>query len=197
MAELTLAPAPSAARSRRAGLVPLAALTVVAVATALLLVRARDASPAAALAPAAPKVTTPVGFRLPDVRDESATVAFSPTSGRPAVVNFFASWCEPCREELPTLESARQSLAGTVDFVGVDHTDGREPAADLLTASGVQFPAAFDPNGKVGAAYGLRGLPATVFITASGRVLEIHQGKLSRAALDRALSRLTLQAGRS
>jgi thiol-disulfide isomerase/thioredoxin len=139
--------------------------------------------------------TTPVAFKLQDVRDATRTSSFQPGDRRPTVINFFGSWCEPCRKELPALEAAHQKFPA-VRFIGVDHTDGREPAVEMLAHAGVTYAAGYDPTGRVAATYGLRGMPTTIFVSAAGRA-EVHRGRLSAAEIERRVARLTLQAGRS
>ena len=130
-------------------------------------------------------------FSLDDVRGTGAAVAL-PT-GRPAVVNFFASWCVPCRAELPVLEAAAQREAGLA-FVGVDVNDSKRAAAELLEATGVTFPAGYDPDQAVATDYMVRGMPTTVFVDAAGRIDAVHQGELSAAELDRRLAGLGVGA---
>lgn len=92
--------------------------------------------------------------------------------GRPHVVNLWASWCAPCREELPVLQAAHTSLGDAVGFLGVDYSDP-DPAAALALAdrSGVTYPLVADPDEDVRKALGVIGLPQTVFVDADGRVV--------------------------
>ena len=124
-------------------------------------------------------------FQLDDVRGTGASVGLP--AGRPAVVNFFAAWCVPCRAELPVLEAASQRTGG-VAFVGIDVNDSRRAAAELLEATGVTFPAGYDPDRAVATRYRLRGMPTTVFVDAAGRIDAVHQGELTAAELDRRLA---------
>ena len=132
-------------------------------------------------------------FSVPDVRDRAATVAFAP--GRPTVVNFFAAWCVPCRDELPVLEQAAQRTAGSVAFVGIDVNDSRSAASDLLTEAGISYPAGYDPDRAVAHRYRLQGMPTTVFVDADGRVADVARGRLTAADLDRRLARIHTAAG--
>lgn len=132
-------------------------------------------------------------FSLPDVREPGTTVTLTP--GRPTVVNFFAAWCIPCRDELPVLEQAARRRAGTVSFVGIDVNDSRSAASDLLSGAGVTFPAGYDPDRSVAARYRLQGMPTTVFIDADGRVADVARGRLTTADLDRRLDRLATAGG--
>lgn len=147
--------------------------------------------------PAAVESGTPVvapAFSLDDVRQRGTAVSLG-AGGRPVVLNFFAAWCVPCRAELPVLEEASRRAAGSVRFVGVDVADSRTAAAELLDATGVTFPAGYDPDRAVADRYRLRGMPTTVFIDARGRVSEVARGKLSAADLDRRLERLAGAGG--
>lgn len=134
------------------------------------------------------------GFTLPALRPDRPEVALSAAPGKPTVVNFFAAWCEPCKKELPVLREAALRHAGVIEFIGVDHQDSRSDAIELLDAFGITYPTGYDPKGEVAARYGLRGLPATVFITPGGRIVELHQGEITGAELEERLHQLTLQS---
>ncbi|MBW3615338.1 MAG: TlpA family protein disulfide reductase [Actinobacteria bacterium] len=133
-------------------------------------------------------------FSLPELRPERPAVTLASTPGKPTVVNFFAAWCEPCKKELPVLREASLRHAGTITFLGVDHQDSRSDAIERLDEFGITYPAGYDPKGEIAARYGLRGLPATVFIDADGRIVDLHQGQISSAELEERLRRLTLQS---
>lgn len=128
-------------------------------------------------------------FHLPRL-GSPGTVSLSALKGKPVVVNFFASWCVPCRQEMPALQAVAAKLKDRVAFLGVDHQDDREGALKLLADTGVQYPTGYDPDGKVATSYGLFGMPTTLFVSADGRVLEKHTGELSQAKLEEAINRL-------
>ena len=131
-------------------------------------------------------------FTLPELRADRSGVELAAAPGKPTVVNFFAAWCEPCKQELPALRDAAAAHP-EVSFLGVDHQDSREDAIELLDEFGVTYPAGYDPRGDVAAKYFVRGLPATVFIGSDGRVVDFHQGELSANELRERLDRLTLR----
>lgn len=131
-------------------------------------------------------------FSLDDVRSPGTPVALA--GGRPTVVNFFAAWCVPCRQELPLLERASQRSAGTVSFVGVDVNDSRTAATDLLDRAGVTYPTGYDPDRSVAGRYRLQGMPTTVFVDADGRVTGMARGRLTAAELDRRLAEFSSRA---
>jgi thiol-disulfide isomerase/thioredoxin/V8-like Glu-specific endopeptidase len=126
-------------------------------------------------------------FSLASLTDPGRTVQLSQFTGEGLVVNFWASWCFPCQQEMPVLERASVALRGKVAFVGVDSNDTRSAALGFLGRVHVSYPTAFDPGGRVSAAYGLFGLPTTVFVSARGTVLGRHSGQLDAAGLEAAL----------
>ncbi len=96
--------------------------------------------------------------------------------GTPTVVNLWASWCTPCREELPLMQEFADSAAGEVQVVGVISKDGVPQADSFATDAGVTFPGAFDGQGRLMAELGLAGLPATYFLDADGTVVHTETG---------------------
>jgi cytochrome c biogenesis protein CcmG/thiol:disulfide interchange protein DsbE len=128
-------------------------------------------------------------FRLDDLRHPGSQIALADHRGRPVVVNFWASWCVPCRREMPALQEAYRKLGGRVVFLGVDHEDARSDALKFLAETHVGYPSAYDPSGKTAAAYGLLGLPTTVFISPAGRIVERHIGELTLDALEGAIAK--------
>ena len=129
-------------------------------------------------------------FRLNRLDDPSRVVSLADYQGRPLVLNFWASWCVPCRKEMPAFESVASELKGRVEFLGVNEQDTRPGALDLVTKTGVRYPSVVDADGKLMTAYGLRGLPNTAFISPDGELLEVHAGELNATDLRAAIRRL-------
>ena len=129
-------------------------------------------------------------FRLSEVRDESGSVSLEDFKGRPVVLNFWASWCVPCRKEMPALQEVSEGVQDRIAFVGINHQDSRGEALAFLDETGVRFPAGYDPEGSTAAAYGLYGMPTTIFISPDGRILERHRGEISESQLRREIERL-------
>lgn len=123
------------------------------------------------------------GFVLPDLVNPSSAVRLSDHKGMPVVLNFWASWCAPCRREMPALARVSAEFAGEVAFLGVDHQDLRDDGLALLRKAGVGYPSGFDQEGTTASSYGLRGMPTTVFISAKGRVLATSLGELTESEL--------------
>ncbi|MHB1927880.1 MAG: TlpA family protein disulfide reductase [Acidimicrobiales bacterium] len=122
-------------------------------------------------------------WSLPNLRNPSAAVALAQFKGHPVVVNFWASWCPPCRKEMPALAVTARRLAGKVDFVGVDTNDTRGAAISFASKTGVAYPLAFDPHGKTAGNYGVYGLPTTFFVSAQGKLLGRQVGGMTERRL--------------
>jgi thiol-disulfide isomerase/thioredoxin len=107
------------------------------------------------------------------------------TKGHPAVVVLYASWCEPCKEELPRVARWEQTHAlGPVRFVGVDSNDQRAHGLAFARAAKVAFPSGFDDQGTVTAsAFKIENLPDTVFVDATGKVTHLVVGSVTNRQL--------------
>ncbi len=89
----------------------------------------------------------------------------------PLVVNLFAQWCGPCREELPYYEQLHEQAQGKVAVLGIDYLDTQPAGAlELAAATGVTYPLLADPGGLLRAPFRVRGLPGVLFVDAQGRV---------------------------
>ena len=108
--------------------------------------------------------------------------------GKPALINFWASWCEPCKEEAPELKSFSNGLGDRATLVGVDWGDSEDGARQFIAKSGWEYPILRDPTQKVGTQYGLNGLPTTFVLDADGDIVQTLQGPQTAASLNRALS---------
>ena len=99
-------------------------------------------------------------------------VSLSELRGTPLVLNFWASWCDPCRAEAKVLEKAWKQQSGSdVLFLGLDAQDAREDARDFISQFGLTFPHVRDPGNDTQRAWGVTGLPETYFIAADGSVV--------------------------
>jgi thiol-disulfide isomerase/thioredoxin len=110
--------------------------------------------------------------------------------GRPLVVNLWASWCGPCRQEMPMLAAAQQREAA-VGIVFVNQGESRSAVSAYLTDQDLPLrEVLLDPASALGPAVGSRGLPTTLFYDAQGRQVDAHFGVLNAAALESRLQRL-------
>jgi cytochrome oxidase Cu insertion factor (SCO1/SenC/PrrC family)/thiol-disulfide isomerase/thioredoxin len=97
--------------------------------------------------------------------------------GDPVVVNAWASWCPPCRSELPLFAAAARRFGGRVAFLGLDVSDADGPARAFLAAHPVGYPSYRDADGDLARSLGApQGLPVTLFLDADGRVFHVHVG---------------------
>lgn len=111
--------------------------------------------------------------------------------GTPVVVNVWASWCAPCRAEMPLLDRAADEYDGQVVFLGVASKDSREEAGKFLQEVDADYPSVFDPSGDVRQALGLRGFPTTYFFDAEGELVASLTGGVSEPRLAAQLEDLT------
>lgn len=121
---------------------------------------------------------------------DGATVALSTYEGRPTVVNLWATWCPPCRREMPVLHAAQLSRPD-VNFVFLNQGESAQQVAGYLRKSGLALRnVLLDGRGDAGAALGHRALPTTLFFDARGRLVDTRVGELSEASLAERLSSL-------
>jgi thiol-disulfide isomerase/thioredoxin len=138
--------------------------------------------------PPTTRATATVGASLPDLAlpcyAGGADVDLTAVRG-PAVINLWASWCAPCRSELPVLQAFADRHAGQVRVIGVVSMDEREAALGLAGDLGLRFPQLDDRNGRLMRAVERTALPITVFVDRAGRVRDLYNGRaLDRRALD-------------
>lgn len=130
------------------------------------------------------------GTRLPDITLRNASgeiVQLLDYQGGPLVINLWATWCPPCRREMPVLENA-QRMRPEVTFLFVNQAESMQSVSTYLATQGLNLDnVLFDASGRLGQAVGSMALPTTLFYTADGRLLNSHLGELSQASLARAM----------
>ena len=115
-----------------------------------------------------------------DLRDPGTEVVTTDWEGTPTVVNFWATWCGFCVEEMPDLQAAAEQLGDRVRFVGIDRQDPRDAALTFLEETGVTYDQVASPSGDYYVRIGARGMPTTLFVDADGVVQYRHTGPLTR-----------------
>jgi cytochrome c biogenesis protein CcmG, thiol:disulfide interchange protein DsbE len=148
-------------------------------------------------APLAARAQTPrIGQPAPDFSLETldgGRLSLSELKGHPVLVNFWASWCKPCRTEMPEIVGAYQQRLGTgLEVVAVNLTDQekKKDVGRFVEELQMQVRVLLDVKGKVRERYRLVGLPTSIFIDRAGIVRVIHPGPMSREALDRGLAEI-------
>lgn len=121
------------------------------------------------------------------VNADGETVSLSAYRGKPVVINFWASWCPPCQEEMPEFERVYQELGKDVHFLMVDMVDGqRETQAKgqaFIDDNGFTFPIYFDLAQEAAYAYGVRSIPMTFFVNSEGHLVAGSQGMIDEEIL--------------
>ena len=106
-------------------------------------------------------------------------ISLEELAGAPVVINFWATWCQPCLAEHPVLlEGAKRYKSRGVSFVGVLYDDDKELANRYVGKHGAAFPTLLDPGNLVAIDYGVVGVPETFFIDGSGMIRRKHTGPI-------------------
>lgn len=134
-------------------------------------------------------------FELATLSGETARL--SDFRGRPVILNFWATWCAPCRLEMPELERAQAGFDaddGPI-VLTVNQQDSAELVGEFFDEVGLSLPALLDSKGEVGTTYGAFFLPTTVIVGPDGTVAAVHRGMISRDQLDEYLTAITPSEG--
>jgi peroxiredoxin len=136
----------------------------------------------------------PVGDPAPDFALDlldGSTLSLSDLEGQVAVVNLWATWCEPCEEELPDFQTVWEEYQDQgVTFVGVAVQEEADEVASMASQLGVTYPIGLDREGSIMIDYGITGVPETFVVDAEGDVAYVHIGPVSAAQLREELNTL-------
>jgi cytochrome c biogenesis protein CcmG/thiol:disulfide interchange protein DsbE len=135
--------------------------------------------------PAAP------AFSLPVLGHSGQKITLADYAGKPLIVNFFASWCQPCQQETPLLARFYRTEHAKVAIVGLDENDVLGSATSFTRKEGVGYPVGFDPEVIAASAYGVAGLPQTFFLDARHRIVDRVFGAVTQADINHGIALAT------
>lgn len=125
-------------------------------------------------------------------------VSLSDFRGKTVFINFWASWCVPCREEARDLEAAwngyKESQNQSIVFLGINIQDETKKALDFIEEFGISYPNGYDADGRISVDYGVWGIPETFFVSPEGIITYKHVGAVPEAILSNKIQ--DAQAGR-
>jgi thiol-disulfide isomerase/thioredoxin len=128
------------------------------------------------------------GFLAPDftlVTLDGTTVQLSDLRGRPVLINFWASWCGPCRAEMPHIEAAYEAHSDEgLIVLGIDQLESPPLVADFVEEFNLTFPIPLDRDGLVSEAYRARALPTSFFVDANGIIRETFTGPMTAGLIE-------------
>lgn len=129
-----------------------------------------------------------VGETIPDFtgRDlNSSPVSLNEFSGKPILINFWASWCQPCMEELPYLQEVSEKYAGDLIVIGINSDDSLADMQTVVTDLKLTFPIWHDPQGEISRSMLISALPTSYFIDQNGKILGYSIGIINDAVIEK------------
>jgi thiol-disulfide isomerase/thioredoxin len=131
-------------------------------------------------------------FEVEDSKGDK--IKLSDMKGKPVVVNFWASWCGPCKSEMPDFDKLYKKYGEDIEFMMVNMTDGgqetKEGAAEFIKSMGYEFPVYYDVNLSAANAYSVMSIPATYFINEDGKIAAYAKGAIDEGAIEEGISRI-------
>ena len=127
----------------------------------------------------APVVSPEIGALAPDFTLpalDGEVLSLSQLRGQPLLLNFWATWCSPCRMELPYIQAAFEERGEEMKFIGIDLGESEDEVRQFAYDSGISFIVVLDTNHEVGRAYNVRYIPTTFFIDGQGVIRDIKMG---------------------
>jgi cytochrome c biogenesis protein CcmG/thiol:disulfide interchange protein DsbE len=176
------------ARQHRIASALLGICLAAAVAAGLVAATSGTSAPPSQAAPRA------AGFTVSVLGQTGQHISLSQYAGRPVVINFFASWCVPCRQETPMLARFYRTERAKVPVIGLDENDSAAAAQKFAAQAGVTYPLGFDPAVQAADAYGVTALPQTFFLNASHHIVKRVFGALTTKQLTAGMAEITGKA---
>lgn len=129
-----------------------------------------------------PAEATPFG-EIDFMTEDGSTGTLDDHLGQPIVVNYFASWCAPCRAELPDFQAVSEQVGNDVTFLGVNTDINESTWRSFVGETGITYETVFDPSRELFLAMKAKGMPTTVFLSPEGEILDSHTGILNQEQL--------------
>ena len=140
-------------------------------------------------------VGTSIGEFAPDFELDSTAggkVKLSNFKGKAVILNFWATWCPPCKEEMPLFENAYRSESDKVVVIGVNLQESEENVRDFIKKFGISFPTLLDPNSEVKELYNVFTQPVTYFIDKEGKIIDKKFGPLTDKEISEKVDKLII-----
>jgi len=134
---------------------------------------------------------TAVAFNVQTLDGRSVTL--DTLRGKPLILNFFASWCDPCREEMPLINELAAKAGGNYQVLGIAVEDSRAAVTEYVKEAKLALPVALDLNSTVKRAYRIFGPPATFFVDGQGIIRDVVMGPISPDRLKEAIKKVGIQ----
>lgn len=154
-----------------------------------------SSSPASSSAVTAEDQNRPTAddFAVEDINGK--TVKLSSFTGKPVVINFWASWCPPCRGEMPDYENLYQKYSKKgVEFMMINLTDGeretKETAMKFIKENHYSFPVFFDTTGNASVAYAISAIPDSFFIDKKGKIADLYEGAIDAGKMKASIEKI-------
>ena len=121
---------------------------------------------------------------------DAGTASLADFRGKKVVVNFWATWCPPCRSEMPDMEQLHTERKDDVVVLAVNVQEAKAPVRDFAEKYSLSFPILMDTGGEVTQSFGVQSLPTTFFIDKEGKVASFNMGALNKSAIGRRLDQI-------
>lgn len=128
------------------------------------------------------EVGTAIGQLAPDLtlqRLDGEKISISQLRGKKVLLNFWASWCAPCRMEKPDLQKLYDDYQGRIEVLAVNQGEAKGVVSEYMMINGYSFPIALDLTGQASKKYLIRGIPTTFFLDEQGMIINKHSGVLN------------------
>lgn len=128
-----------------------------------------------------------IGYKAPDFKlfsTDGELLSLSDSLGKPAVINFWATWCAPCLIEMPLLQDKYDVYSSKLLIVGVNAGESQSVVQKFVNTNDISFPTLLDPSESIQKMYGIRGYPTTYFLDKNGVIKAVHIGILSEKQID-------------